>query len=394
MPLYEIEEGTSRKFYRIEREGTRVHLHWGRIDTAGEKQTLELASETEASAEYDRQIWKRRERGYRLVLDENIPHDAEAKKKERLARTAPLTKSPRFYFVNKKAKSFVWVEARESDLCIAEGALGKEATAPVKTETCASPAAAVRKRDAEVAKLLGKGFALADFGAAEAKPKKAKKKALLHNEELEALVREADEGDDAPWTVLEDWLLEHEDPRAEILQLEKSANQRGDAAQARGRLLPLLLGSTALERQRCEWRAGFALDCDLVMPARGADALLEAFAKAPAMRLLRTLTVRGDVVDVPAVLAAIAGAPFARGLRTLSITAVHDAATYAKLFTREVAPNLTSLSLPALPTSEVELVLDALAKSPLLPQLRELAFGWTKAPPPHAAFAHLTKFAR
>src|SRR6185436_20611602 len=40
MPLYELEEGTSRKFYRIELHGNRVHLNWGRIGSEGEHQVL------------------------------------------------------------------------------------------------------------------------------------------------------------------------------------------------------------------------------------------------------------------------------------------------------------------------------------------------------------------
>jgi uncharacterized protein (TIGR02996 family) len=320
MPLYEHEEGESRKFHRVDRDGTRIHLHWGRIGTAGEKQTLELASEREAKAEYDRQVLKRREHGYRLVLDESLPHDPEAARKERLARTAPLSKSPRFYFVNKKAKSFVWVEARESDVLTAEGPLGKEADAPVKTETCASPAAAVRKRDASVAKLLGKGYALADFGVAETKPKaKALPKSLKNNIELEAHIRAAP-FDEARWAVLEDWLLEQDDPRAELIRLEKSG-ARGDAAQERGRLAPLLLGQkvTALHHQHGVWRAGYALECSLHVPKRKGEELVDAFIKAPATRLLRSLTLEGAMGDFRRHLEVLGLGPFVKGLRSLTL---------------------------------------------------------------------------
>src|SRR5471032_1912547 len=110
MPLFELVEGASRKFYRIEHEGTRVSLHWARIDTKGEREILELATEAEALAEYNRQIEKRRDRGYSLVVDEAVPHDAAT---HRLARAAPLSKSPRFLFVHRRGKRFAWVEARD-----------------------------------------------------------------------------------------------------------------------------------------------------------------------------------------------------------------------------------------------------------------------------------------
>src|SRR5689334_1851439 len=142
MALYELEEGTSRKFYRVEREGTRVVLSWGRIGSAGERKVIELASEAEARVEYDDQIAKRRAHGYRLVLDESIPHDPEAERQAKLARGAPLGASPRFWFVHKKKRAFAWLEVRGSVFVVARGKSGDENVAKPAETPLASPAAA------------------------------------------------------------------------------------------------------------------------------------------------------------------------------------------------------------------------------------------------------------
>lgn len=171
VPLYEIDEGTVRKYYRIELEGKRVRLGWGRIGGEGKEKVIEHRDAEAARREYERQILKRREHGYRLVVDEDVPHDRqaarEAERAEKLSAIAPLSTSPRFYFVHRKTRRFAWVEARNCDLLAGEGPVGGEAQAAPRTEICASPAAAARKRDAAVASLMAQGFTLESFAAAE-----------------------------------------------------------------------------------------------------------------------------------------------------------------------------------------------------------------------------------
>ncbi len=68
-------------------------------------------------------------------------------------------KSPRFTFVHAKKKRFVWFEVDEATLLRAEGDLGQEDSSAPTRETCASPAAALRKRDMATAKLVAQGYA-------------------------------------------------------------------------------------------------------------------------------------------------------------------------------------------------------------------------------------------
>ena len=162
MPLFELEEGTSRKFYRVELVGKRVELHWGRIGSAGTRKTMEFDTPMEAQREYDAQIWKRREHGYTRVLDESLPRDPEAARAkandEKLTKSAPLTASPRFHFVNAKKRAGVWLEVRGTTLL-----RGDDAGALTETKH-ANEREATRARDAATAKLLADGYELDAFG--------------------------------------------------------------------------------------------------------------------------------------------------------------------------------------------------------------------------------------
>jgi predicted DNA-binding WGR domain protein len=162
MALFELEEGTSRKFYRVELDGKRVVMHWGRIGSAGTRKVIELGSEAEAKREYDSQVWKRREHGYALVVDESKPRDPEAAREkanaDALAKGAPLTKNARFHFVHQKKRIGAWLEVRGSTLV-----RGDDTGALVETKH-ASERDATRARDAATAKLLAEGWALDAFG--------------------------------------------------------------------------------------------------------------------------------------------------------------------------------------------------------------------------------------
>ncbi|MGC4118764.1 MAG: WGR domain-containing protein [Myxococcales bacterium] len=332
--LFEFEEGTSRKFYRVEREGTKVLVHWGRIGTAGQKKTLEFASEAEAQKELDAQILKRRERGYRAVIDESAPRDAEAARTRSLAKARPLGESPRFLFVHPKRRRFVWLEASGGDLLTAEGPVGREAEAEPTSESCGSPAAAVRKRDAAIAKLMAQGFALSQFAAAEPKPvrKAPNRRPIAENPALEEHVAEAP-GDAARWAVLEDWILEQGDPRCALIEAERGGS-RGDAAQERGKILGPLLGPKSgllvESLQDVDWRAGFVRACTLRVPFERHEAVYGAFLAAPALRLMHTLDLSFELSyheelpwpqrrAPPDVLVRLAGARFARCLRSLDL---------------------------------------------------------------------------
>lgn len=96
MPLFELDEGPHRKFYRIERVGRRIELHWGRIGTLGQRKTLELATEAETDREYDAEVSRRKERGYSQVHDEEQPRNAdEARQRDLERKTGAVHRSGR-----------------------------------------------------------------------------------------------------------------------------------------------------------------------------------------------------------------------------------------------------------------------------------------------------------
>ena len=296
MPLFELEEGPHHKFYRIERVGTRLELHWGRIGTAGQKKTLELASEPEAEREYDAEVLRRRERGYRQVVDESAPHDHDEARQRALAATGALTKYPRFVF--RKRDRVTWLEVRGALLVTAAGPTG---TMPTPVERpCGSEQTALRERDRMMAELVGDGYVLDEFGAAEppaAKRRAPKLGALCSHPELEAQLAAAPDDTNA-WLVYEDWLLDQRDPRAKIIEHERSGDVTS-AALARGAIKKLLLGTRAATFENAishaTWRAGFVRACGFdATGARGSHRLVE-FLATLAARYLTELDVQlGD----------------------------------------------------------------------------------------------------
>jgi predicted DNA-binding WGR domain protein len=348
--LYELEEGTSRKFYRIELHGTRVHLNWGRLDTDGQHQVITCANEAAARAEYETQVAKRHERGYRLVVDENMPRDREVADLARLAKTGNLSANPRFLFVHRRKQKFAWVEARGSEVVHAKGPYAEQALTTPKTETLDSPAAALRERDRLVAKLMGQGYELDTFGKKPKPAKRGAKPVLAENPILEAAVAD-DPFDEATWSVLEDWVLEQDDPRSDMVRAGKLGEKR-EEAEARGVALPLLFG----ERpdpiydaiHDATWRGGFLVECSYVEPLKHAQALSARFYEAPATRLLRTLAIQVErLARFAAQLPLIAAAPCARSLRRLAVNRTREGQHTVLDITALAALRLETLAIDA-----------------------------------------------
>lgn len=292
MPLFELEEGPHHKFYRIERDGTRLQIHWGRIGSAGHRKTLVLDSEAEAKRELDAEMDRRLQRGYRRVHDESAPHDHEEARQRALAATGALTKFPRFVF--RKRDRVTWLEVRGATLVTAAGPSG---TMPTPVErACGSEQAALRERDRMMAELVGEGYVLDEFGAAEtpaAKRRAPRIGELRVHPELE-LQLAATPDDANAWLVYEDWLLDQRDPRAKIIEHERAGDVTA-AALARGAIKKLLLGSRAATFENvishATWRAGFVRACSFdATGARGSHRLVE-FLATTAARYLTELAV-------------------------------------------------------------------------------------------------------
>jgi len=191
---------------------------------------------------------------------------------------------------------------------------------------------------------------------------------------LEAMVRE-DPFDDARWMVLEDWLMEEDDPRAQIVQFEKEGDRAGANA-ARDRMLADLLGTDQLDFVS-EWRAGFVQEAWLGHRTKrpAALTLLAQLLAAPAGRLVRQLTIEviapSQIVTIASQLAA---APCVRSLRVLTLSAASH--------WREAVVDLSALQVERL------FLLGApmrLVDGPQLARLRSLAF--TPGHPDELAFS-------
>ncbi len=364
MPLFELEEGPHHKFYRIERVGTRLELHWGRIGTAGQKKTLELASEAEAKRELEQEIFRRRERGYRQVVDESAPHDHEEARQRALAATGTLTKYPRFVF--RKRELVTWLEVRDAMLVTASGRVG---SVPTPSErACGSEQAALRERDRMMAELIGAGYALDEFGAAEtpaAKKRAPKLGALRSHPELEAQLA-ASPDDASTWLVFEDWLLDQRDPRAALIEHERAGDVTS-AAQARGVLKKLLFGSRAATFENAissaTWRAGFVRACSFdATGTRGGHRIAE-FLATPAAQFLTELDVQ--LADF----AGLADLSGARLLRTLRAFPEYQGLHIVNAALLEPLEHLVSLRLETF---------SHLEPAPCLARLRALSLSYSR----------------
>jgi predicted DNA-binding WGR domain protein len=60
----ECREGGTSKFWAAQREGKALHVHWGRIGTAGQQQVKQFPSPAEAKAELERWVAEKQKKGY------------------------------------------------------------------------------------------------------------------------------------------------------------------------------------------------------------------------------------------------------------------------------------------------------------------------------------------
>ncbi|HRH00795.1 MAG TPA: WGR domain-containing protein, partial [Polyangiaceae bacterium] len=67
MRRFELSEGTSNKFWQVEREGASVTVCFGRIGTSGQTQVKTHASDAAAQTELDKLVKEKTKKGYQEV---------------------------------------------------------------------------------------------------------------------------------------------------------------------------------------------------------------------------------------------------------------------------------------------------------------------------------------
>lgn len=169
---------------------------------------------------------------------------------------------------------------------------------------------------------------------------------LASNPALEALVRAND--DEASWQVLEDWLLETDDPRARLVRLEKAGE---DSNTARMELGPQLFASAhlAFVASGETWRAGFARTARIAATDHALAA--RPLVQVPAFALLRSLAIRAR--EGVFVSAAFEAAKFGAQLESLVLQ--YDGIQVGTLDTSILAP-LSQLESLALAGGELQTV--------------------------------------
>ena len=188
------------------------------------------------------------------------------------------------------------------------------------------------------------------------------------NPELEAAIRD-DPADDGRWSVLEDWLLEQADERAELVLLQK----RGDDHGARRLLWAIgadLLDNAALAVSvlgASTWRAGYLQRLYFEAPPstrqRQLAHLLSSRAAALMTALQLTISEPAELAALPAMLAA---SRCKHTLRSLSVSAFWKPAAQQATFD---AGALASLALDELRFSDRAI---RLAYAPSLARLTRL----------------------
>jgi hypothetical protein len=139
---------------------------------------------------------------------------------------------------------------------------------------------------------------------------------LAHYRELEDALAE-EPFDESRWIVLEDWLLQRDDPRAQLVILEK---QGADTGPALRKLSPSLLGDEheALGEKlyQRDWRAGFLRECQYT----GGPDPLRSFLEAPASSLLRSFTLTADPSEIDRTVGTFVQRRCVRSLRRLTLS--------------------------------------------------------------------------
>ncbi|MDI1483885.1 DUF4132 domain-containing protein [Polyangium sp. y55x31] len=94
MRRFEFVEGSSKKFWQIERDGSQLSIQWGKIGTAGQSQVKDFPSEQKAQAEHDKLVAEKTKKGYvEVAAPDASAAPPPAPKKAAAAAAAPAQPS-------------------------------------------------------------------------------------------------------------------------------------------------------------------------------------------------------------------------------------------------------------------------------------------------------------
>lgn len=136
MRRFTYASGTSHKFWSIDRDGSTVTVHFGRVGTAGQTQVKDLASDSEAEAHVTTLVAQKLKKGYAEDAADTVP---TASVEASPSRTGASSDGVGASAASVGASSTVVIAGAGSG----SGDLEPAAEAPVAEGTAAGPGAAV-----------------------------------------------------------------------------------------------------------------------------------------------------------------------------------------------------------------------------------------------------------
>src|SRR5258708_2771146 len=151
MPRYELNEGTSNKFWVIELAGKSFTTSYGKIGTPGQTTIKKFKTAAEAKREYEKIIAEKVKKGYELV------DGASAKPPAAPAAANPATPGARHFELVEGTSSKFWEIALEGTSVITRyGRIGADGQST--TKELDSKAEAFKEYDKLVAEKTKKGY--------------------------------------------------------------------------------------------------------------------------------------------------------------------------------------------------------------------------------------------
>ncbi|MDI1442980.1 DUF4132 domain-containing protein [Polyangium sp. 6x1] len=93
MRRFEFIEGSSKKFWQIERDGSQLSIQWGKIGSAGQSQIKDFPTDPKAQAEHDKLVAEKTKKGYVEVAAPDAAATPAPAPKKPAAAAAPAAPS-------------------------------------------------------------------------------------------------------------------------------------------------------------------------------------------------------------------------------------------------------------------------------------------------------------